>query len=158
MGVYTKPTAAASLVLSQAAPFLRSFDAASVAFAKLEADMNRPAVIDGTVEGTGGLLSDVAGEVELRNVDFAFPSRPDKPVLQGLSFVCPAGRQTAIVGLSGSGKSTVAGLIARFYDPVEGTVLLDGRDLRELNVRSVRSHISLVQQEPYPSTSICGRH
>ncbi|KAK9604779.1 mitochondrial chaperone [Aspergillus fumigatus] len=139
----------ASLVLSQAAPFLRSFDAASVAFAKLEADMNRPAVIDGTVEGTGGLLSDVAGEVELRNVDFAFPSRPDKPVLQGLSFVCPAGRQTAIVGLSGSGKSTVAGLIARFYDPVEGTVLLDGRDLRELNVRSVRSHISLVQQEPY---------
>ncbi|GAQ05013.1 leptomycin B resistance protein pmd1 [Aspergillus lentulus] len=138
----------ASLVLSQAAPFLQSFDAASVAFAKLETDMNRPPIIDGTVEDTGDMLSDVAGEVELRNVHFAFPSRPDKPVLQDLSFVCPADQQTAIVGLSGSGKSTVAGLITRFYDPVEGTVFLDGHDLRELNVRSVRSHISLVQQEP----------
>ncbi|KAF4218273.1 hypothetical protein CNMCM5878_005115 [Aspergillus fumigatiaffinis] len=138
----------ASLVLSQAAPFLQSFDAASVAFAKLEADINRPAIIDGTAEDAGGILSDVTGEVELRNVHFAFPSRPDKPVLQDLSFVCPADQQTAIVGLSGSGKSTVAGLITRFYDAVEGTVLLDGHDLRELNVRSVRSHISLVQQEP----------
>ncbi|GFF59930.1 leptomycin B resistance protein pmd1 [Aspergillus udagawae] len=138
----------ASLVLSQAAPFLRSFDAASVAFAKLEADINRPAIIEGTTQDTGRILPDVLGKVELRNVHFAFPCRPDKPVLQDLSFLCPAGQQTAIVGLSGSGKSTVAGLITRFYNADEGTVLLDGHDLRELNTRSVRSHISLVQQEP----------
>ncbi|GFG27858.1 leptomycin B resistance protein pmd1 [Aspergillus udagawae] len=138
----------ASLVLSQAAPFLRSFDAASVAFAKLEADINRPAIIEGTTQDTGRILPDVLGKVELRNVHFAFPCRPDKPVLQNLSFLCPAGQQTAIVGLSGSGKSTVAELITRFYNADEGTVLLDGHDLRELNTRSVRSHISLVQQEP----------
>ncbi|GIC93013.1 ABC transporter ATP-binding protein [Aspergillus udagawae] len=137
-----------SLVLSQAAPFLRSFDAASVAFAKLEADINRPASIEGTSKDTGRILPDVSGKVELRNVHFTFPCRPDKPVLQDLSFLCPAGQQTAIVGLSGSGKSTVAGLITRFYNADEGTVLLDGHDLRELNTRSVRSHISLVQQEP----------
>jgi ABC-type multidrug transport system fused ATPase/permease subunit len=136
------------LVLSQAAPFLRSFDAASVAFAKLEADINRPAIIEDTSKDTGRILPDVSGKVELRNVHFAFPCRPDKPVLQDLSVLCPAGQQTAIVCLSGSGKSTVAGLITRFYNADEGTVLLDGHDLRELNTRSVRSHISLVQQEP----------
>lgn len=139
----------ASLILSQAAPFLKSFDAASVAFAKLEADIEHPSAIDGTAEDIGRVLPAVTGTVELRNVSFYFPSRPDKPVLQDLSFTCPAGRQTAIVGLSGSGKSTVAGLITRFYNAGGGTVLLDGHDVKELNVRWVRSYMSLVQQEPY---------
>ncbi|KAF7595195.1 hypothetical protein BBP40_006939 [Aspergillus hancockii] len=138
----------ASLILSQAAPFLQSFDAAAVAFGKLEADINHPSTIDGTAENTGRVLSEITGNVELRNVSFTFPSRPDKPVLQQLSLTCPAGQQTAIVGLSGSGKSTVAGLITRFYNVDEGTVLLDGYDVKGLNVRSVRSYISLVQQEP----------
>ncbi|KOC15748.1 multidrug resistance protein [Aspergillus flavus AF70] len=138
----------ASLILSQAAPFLQSFDAAAVAFGKLEADIDHPTTIDGTTEDTGRVLPEVTGNVELRNVSFKFPSRPDKPVLQDLSLSCPAGQQTAIVGLSGSGKSTVAGLITRFYNVDEGAVLLDGHDVKDLNVRSVRSHISLVQQEP----------
>ncbi|KAF9885569.1 hypothetical protein FE257_012775 [Aspergillus nanangensis] len=138
----------ASLILSQVAPFLQSFDAASAAFTKLEADIEHTCAIDGTDEHTGETLGPVTGHVELRNVSFRFPSRPDKPVLQDLSLVCPAGQQTAIVGLSGSGKSTVAGLAARFYDPDEGTVLLDGHDLKDINVRSLRSNISLVQQEP----------
>jgi ATP-binding cassette subfamily B (MDR/TAP) protein 1 len=139
----------ASLVLSQAAPFLRSFDAATVAFAKLEADMNRPTAIDGTIEDPDNTVSpQFDGTVELRNVNFTFPSRPDNPVLQDLSFVCPAGQQTAIVGLSGSGKSTVTGLIARLYNANEGQVLLDGHDVKDLGVRSVRGQISLVQQEP----------
>ncbi|KAE8360982.1 P-loop containing nucleoside triphosphate hydrolase protein [Aspergillus caelatus] len=138
----------ASLILSQAAPFLQSFDAAAVAFGKLEADIEHPTTIDGTAEDTGRMLPEVTGNVELRNVSFRFPSRPDKPVLQDLSLTCPAGQQTAIVGLSGSGKSTVAGLITRFYNVDEGAVLLDGHDVKDLNVRSVRSHISLVQQEP----------
>ena len=139
---------AASLILSQAAPFLRSFDAATVAFAKLETDMNRPTEIDGTVEDNGNLASDFTGSIELRNVTFAYASRPDNAVLQGLSFNCPAGQQTAIVGLSGSGKSTVAALIARLYNSSEGEVLLDGRDVKGLSVRAVRGQISLVQQEP----------
>jgi ABC-type multidrug transport system fused ATPase/permease subunit len=86
----------ASLILSQAAPFLRSFDAATVAFAKLEADMNRPTAIDGMIEDTNNESPQFHGTVELRNVNFTFPSRPDNPVLQDLSFTCPAGQQTAI--------------------------------------------------------------
>ncbi|TQW00272.1 ABC multidrug transporter Mdr4 [Cordyceps javanica] len=139
----------ASLILSQAAPFLRRFDAASAAFLKLEADMQHMSQIDGTSESTGRILAQVAGELELRNVSFTFPSRPEKPVLQDLSFTCPEGQQTAIVGLSGSGKSTVAGLLTRFYNASEGTVLLDGHDVTDLNVRSVRGQISLVQQESH---------
>jgi len=138
----------ASLILSQAAPFLRSFDAATVAFAKLEADMNRPTAIDGTIEDPSITPPKYEGTIELRNVNFTFSSRPDHPVLQDLSFTCPAGQQTAIVGLSGSGKSTVTGLIARLYNANEGQLLLDGHDVKDLSVRSVRGQISLVQQEP----------
>ncbi|GJC82291.1 ABC transporter 1 [Colletotrichum liriopes] len=90
----------------------------------------------------------ITGAVELRDVTFAYPSRPDTDVLKSVSLMCPGGKYTAIVGLSGSGKSTIAGLATRIYDPKEGTVLIDGHDIRTLNVRNVRSYISLVQQEP----------
>lgn len=136
------------MILSTVAPFIQSFDAASVAFTKLKADIEHSSTIDGTEQNVGEALLEVQGHVELRDVSFRFPSRPDKPVLQNLSLSCPAGQQTAIVGLSGSGKSTVAGLVTRFYDATEGTVLLDGHDVKEINVRALRSHISLVQQEP----------
>lgn len=145
---HTTDAFAASLILSQAAPFLRSFDAATVAFAKLESDMTRPSAVDGTSTERGIDKNECQGDIELRNVRFTFPSRPDKPVLEDLSFTCPAGQQLAIVGLSGSGKSTVTGLIARLYNADQGQVLLDGQDVKDLSVRSVRGHISLVQQEP----------
>ncbi|KAK2802387.1 mitochondrial chaperone [Emmonsiellopsis sp. PD_5] len=138
----------ASLILSQVAPFVQVFDAAGVAFEKLEKDIDRESKIDGTVEDVGETIQNVSGEVELRNVSFAFPSRPDQPVLRDVSISCPAGKHTAIVGLSGSGKSTTAGLITRLYDPAQGEVLLDGHNIKELNVRFLRSNISLVQQEP----------
>ncbi|KAI9374810.1 P-loop containing nucleoside triphosphate hydrolase protein [Aspergillus egyptiacus] len=138
----------ASLILSQVAPFLQSFDAAAVAFKKLEKDIERPSTIDGTAD-VGLIPSDqLTPEIQLRNVSFRFPSRPDKPILQDLSLNIPAGKQTALVGLSGSGKSTVAGLITRFYDAEDGSVLVGGHDVRSLNVRHLRSAISLVQQEP----------
>lgn len=69
-------------------------------------------------------------------------------MLKNVSFECPAGKHTALVGLSGSGKSTIAGLATRLYDPGQGSVHLDGHDLRELNVNNLRSFMSLVQQEP----------
>ncbi|KAI5070412.1 hypothetical protein GOP47_0014755 [Adiantum capillus-veneris] len=90
----------------------------------------------------------VAGDVELRHVDFAYPARPEVLVFRDFSLRAKAGQSVALVGQSGSGKSTVIGLILRFYDPLKGKVKIDGRDLRELQLRSVRWHIGLVSQEP----------
>ncbi len=79
---------------------------------------------------------------------FTYPSRPDVRVIQDVSLQFPAGRTTAIVGLSGSGKSTVTGLLTRLYDADSGNLLLDGRNIRDINVRQLRSFIGLVQQDP----------
>nr|KYP50746.1 ABC transporter B family member 20 [Cajanus cajan] len=88
----------------------------------------------------------VYGSIELKNVDFCYPSRPEVLVLSNFSLKVSGGQTVAIVGVSGSGKSTIISLIERFYDPVAGQVLLDGRDLKLFNLRWLRSHLGL--QEP----------
>lgn len=88
------------------------------------------------------------GGFEFRDVSFSYPSRPEITVLDHVNISIPANKHTAIVGLSGSGKSTIAGLITRLYDPLEGKVLFDGHDLCELNTHDLRGYIGLVQQEP----------
>ncbi|KAG2660772.1 ABC transporter B family member 2-like [Panicum virgatum] len=90
----------------------------------------------------------VEGLIELRGVEFRYPSRPDVTVFKGLDLLMKAGRSMALVGMSGSGKSTVLSLILRFYDPVAGRILIDGKDIRKLKLKSLRKHIGLVQQEP----------
>lgn len=90
----------------------------------------------------------ITGVVELRDVDFAYPARPDVPIFKSFSIRIEAGQSTALVGQSGSGKSTIIGLIERFYDPLRGTVKIDGRDIRSYHLRSLRMHIALVSQEP----------
>lgn len=110
--------------------------------------MEAPVGIDSSSPEGTKLDAPIKGAVSFKDITFAYGSRPDRPVLKNVSFECPAGKYTALVGLSGSGKSTIAGLTARLYDPVEGTVFLDGHDLRDLNIRNLRSHMSLVQQEP----------
>ncbi|XP_027102097.2 ABC transporter B family member 15-like [Coffea arabica] len=90
----------------------------------------------------------VTGHVELRDVDFAYPSRPDVIIFSGFSLKIQAGKSTALVGQSGSGKSTIIGLIERFYDPLRGVVKIDGRDIKAYHLRSLRKHIALVSQEP----------
>lgn len=89
---------------------------------------------------------DISGGLEFRDASFAYPSRPDVQVLKEFSLKIPANKHTALVGLSGSGKSTVAALLQRLYDPNTGDVLLDGHSLRDLNVRCVRSFIGVVSQ------------
>jgi ATP-binding cassette subfamily B (MDR/TAP) protein 1 len=95
----------------------------------------------------------VDGHINLRDVSFAYPARPTLKVLdigdgpEGIDF--EAGKITAIVGASGSGKSTVVGLIERWYDPQEGQILLDGLDIKKLNVKWLRSQIGFVQQVSY---------
>lgn len=83
------------------------------------------------------------GNIEFENVLFHYPSRPGVPILQGkgLSVTFPAGKSCALVGSSGSGKSTVIALIERFYDPTAGTVRLDGVDIKKLNVNWLRQQI-----------------
>jgi len=82
------------------------------------------------------------------SVKFHYPSRPEVPVLQGLSVSVKPGQTLALVGPSGCGKSTVVSLIERFYDPLGGKLMLDGVDLRDLNLRWMRSQIGIVSQEP----------
>ncbi|KAL7921571.1 hypothetical protein ACQKWADRAFT_321380 [Trichoderma austrokoningii] len=124
------------------------FGGASTAFIKLRRDIETPATINSRSTSGLKLADSAAASVSFRDVSFAYASRPDQLVLKNVSFDCPAGKYTAIVGLSGSGKSTVAGLTTRIYDPQDGKVLLDGHDLKDINVKSLRSFISLVQQEP----------
>lgn len=90
----------------------------------------------------------VYGSIELKNVDFCYPTRPEVLVLSNFSVKVNGGQTIAVVGVSGSGKSTIISLIERFYDPVAGQVLLDGRDLKNYNLRWLRNHMGLVQQEP----------
>ena len=90
----------------------------------------------------------VEGVVSLENVSFSYPSRSTMPVLRDLSINFAAGKTSALVGASGSGKSTIIALTERFYDPLAGSVKLDGVDLKDLNVKWLRSQIGLVSQEP----------
>lgn len=88
------------------------------------------------------------GALEFKNVHFAYPARPEVPIFQDFSLSIPSGSVTALVGPSGAGKSTVISLLLRLYDPVSGTISLDGHDIRQLNPVWLRSKIGTVSQEP----------
>ena len=88
------------------------------------------------------------GRVQLQDVRFTYPARPDVPVLQGIELNIEPGEVVAIVGPSGSGKSTIASLLGRLYDPQGGRILLDGKDLKELDPEWLRQQIGVVAQEP----------
>ncbi|KAE8260080.1 hypothetical protein A4X13_0g583 [Tilletia indica] len=88
------------------------------------------------------------GTLHLHRVDFSYPARRDVQVLSDFSLHIPKGKVTALVGASGSGKSTIVQLVERFYDPDAGAVLMDGVDVRNLNLRWMRTQIGLVSQEP----------
>ncbi len=92
-------------------------------------------------------LAEVRGEVAVRDVWFAY--QPGQPVLEGVSFSVAPGEVVALVGLTGAGKSTLVGLLPRFFDPDRGEVLLDGRDVRGLPLAQLRGAMSLVLQESF---------
>jgi len=99
-------------------------------------------------DNTGLKPPNVYGSIEFKNVDFSYPVRPEVLVLSNFNLKVSGGQTVAVVGVSGSGKSTIISLIERFYDPMSGQVLLDGRDLKAFNLRWLRSHMGLIQQEP----------
>ena len=92
------------------------------------------------------LKNPVSGKIEFDHVSFGY--RPEQSVLRDVRLTIPAGSSVAMVGPSGAGKTTLAGLILRFYDPVQGRILLDGCDLREITLESLRRQIAMVPQEP----------
>nr|POE76703.1 abc transporter b family member 10 [Quercus suber] len=96
----------------------------------------------------GKALSFVRGEIEFKDVYFCYPSRPDTPILEDFNLKVRAGKTVGLVGGSGSGQSTVIALLERFYDPIEGEILLDGYKIRRLQLKWLRSQLVLVNQEP----------
>lgn len=92
-------------------------------------------------------LPQIAGRVEFRDVTFGYT--PEQPVLHGLNLRIEAGQTVAIVGPTGAGKSTIAGLLTRFYDVDQGAVLIDDRDVRAVTQHSLRSQIGVVPQDPF---------
>ena len=91
----------------------------------------------------------VKGRVTFEHVDFAFPDDLDSPILSDIDLDVPAGTKLGILGETGSGKSTLVSLIARFYDPTRGRVLIDGKDVREWPLETVRNQVSIVAQETF---------
>ncbi|EKE68870.1 ABC transporter ATP-binding protein [Oceanibaculum indicum] len=102
----------------------------------------KPAIVD---RPDAQPLAVAAGEVRLEQVDFSYDG--DIPALRQVSLAVPAGKMAALVGLSGAGKSTVLNLIPRFYDVTAGRVLIDGADIRDVTISSLRRNIALVSQE-----------
>ena len=96
----------------------------------------------------GETLESVSGEVEFDRIEFAYPSRPDIVVLSDFSIKIPAGKTVALVGGSGSGKSTVISLLQRFYDPNGGEIRMDGVSIKKMQVKWLRSQMGMVSQEP----------
>lgn len=138
----------ASFILSQVAPFVHVFAAAAGASEKLLAVINRESEIDGTAESGDKSAPFESEDIVFRDVHFMYSSRPEVPVLQGVTFAIPPRKHTAIVGPSGSGKSTIVALLERFYDPQAGEINIGGQNIRDLNVRYLRGEIGFVQQEP----------
>ncbi|KAL4326632.1 hypothetical protein AHAS_Ahas13G0019500 [Arachis hypogaea] len=132
-----------ALALSYFAQFAQGTVAASRVFSVID----RIPEID-PYSPDGRKLTVVRGRIELKNVSFAYPSRPDSLILHSLNLVFSSTKTLALVGASGGGKSTIFALIERFYDPIEGTITLDGHDLRTLQVKWLRGQIGMVGQEP----------
>ncbi|MBA0646157.1 hypothetical protein Goklo_014143 [Gossypium klotzschianum] len=141
-----------SMSLGQASPCVTAFAAGQAAAFKMFETIKRKPEID-SYDTRGKVLEDIRGDIELRDVYFTYPARPDEQIFSGFSLSIQNGTTVALVGQSGSGKSTVISLIERFYDPHAGEVLIDGINLKEFQLRWIRGKIGLVSQEPVLFTS-----
>ena len=133
--------------LGNVAPNAQAFTTSVAAASKIFNTIDRISPLD-PMSKEGEMLEHVEGTVELKNIKHIYPSRTEVVVMEDVNLKVPAGKTTALVGASGSGKSTIVGLVERFYDPVGGKVYLDGHEVSKLNLRWLRRQISLVSQEP----------
>ncbi|KAH6622419.1 putative ABC transporter [Boeremia exigua] len=132
---------------SNVAPGFGDFAKGSAAAQGMFAIIDRKSEID-ALDDSGRQPPQCNGSIELHSVSFAYPSRPSEQILRDFSLSFEAGKITALVGSSGSGKSTIVGLIERWFDPNSGDIYLDGHNIAELNLGWLRGQIGLVQQEP----------
>jgi len=136
-----------SFSLGQASPAFAALGKAGGAAYRIFTVIDRTSSIN-PLSKDGKVPTHTDGEVELKNVVFKYPSRPTVTVLKGLNLQVKKGQTVALVGHSGCGKSTVISLVQRFYDPLEGEVILDGVDVKDLNIKWMRQQIGYVGQEP----------
>ena len=129
------------------APYLEAFTIARGAAGKIYRIIGRVPKID-SISENGKKPGAITGSIKFREVSFSYPSRPNVPILKNLSLDVPAGKTIALVGSSGCGKSTLIQLVQRFYDPAAGSVLLDGDNLKDVNLGWLRNNIGVVGQEP----------
>ncbi|CAG8448762.1 17258_t:CDS:10 [Acaulospora morrowiae] len=138
-----------AISIGNASPNISSIGNALGAAKNLFSVIDRVPVIDSTdPSGKRITKSSVKGRLEFRNIDFYYPSRPDVQVLKNFNLDIEAGQTIALVGGSGSGKSTIVGLLERFYNPTKGQIFLDGENINDINIKSLRAQIGLVGQEP----------
>lgn len=133
--------------LGQTSPCLNAFAGGQAAAYKMFETIKRKPKID-PYDTSGITLEKIEGEIELRDVYFRYPARREVQIFAGFSLHVPSGTTAALVGQSGSGKSTVISLVERFYDPDAGEVLIDGIDIKKLQLKWIREKIGLVSQEP----------
>ncbi|PWA03710.1 hypothetical protein BB558_000121 [Smittium angustum] len=134
--------------LGGCAPGVSAVTTARGAAATVFEIIDRESPIDPLDTESGIKVDDFKGEIEVENLTFSYPTRTEVKALNNLSIKIKPGEKIALVGESGCGKSTIISLIQRFYDPLEGSVKIDGVDIREYNVSSLRRNIGLVSQEP----------
>ncbi|KAE8392149.1 P-loop containing nucleoside triphosphate hydrolase protein [Aspergillus alliaceus] len=137
----------AASTITSIAPHAVTFTRAASAAAELFTLIDRESEID-PLDESGDKPQDTHGVIDIDHVRFNYPSRPNVCVLEDFSLHVPAGKVTALVGASGSGKSTIVGLLERWYKPLAGSIRLDGTDISQLNLRWLRTNVRLVQQEP----------
>lgn len=131
--------------LGQASLFMPDFGKSKVAATNIFRLLDRESAIDPTTNE--GITKDIEGSIAAKKVEFEYPTRPDVPVLRGLSVDVSPGKTLALVGGSGCGKSTIVSLIERFYDPRTGVISIDGTDTKEYEVTGLRGQIGVVEQE-----------
>ncbi|KAJ2078205.1 hypothetical protein H4R24_004634 [Coemansia sp. RSA 988] len=134
--------------LGNAAPSIAAVGSARGAAVAVYKVIDRKSAIDAVDKEHGCSADDMRGEITFRGVQFAYPTRPEVTVLRGMDMHIKAGQRVALVGESGGGKSTVVGLVARLYDAQQGAVLVDGTDVREYNVCSLRQQMGVIMQTP----------
>ncbi|ERL93338.1 hypothetical protein D910_10631 [Dendroctonus ponderosae] len=136
-----------SMNFGVASPFIEAFATAKAAGGKIFHTIDTSPTINQS-KNSGAKLDQVRGNIKLQNVKFQYPSRKDVPILQGIDLEIQAGDTVALVGSSGCGKSTVLQLVQRFYDPLQGQVFIDGKDVKDLDLSWYRQSIGVVSQEP----------